>query len=647
MSVQFGKCHFDGKPVDPKDLDQVRPVLAPYGPDGEGYICQDNFAILYRAFPTTKESRGEAQPHIAPSGFVLTWDGRLDNREELIGQLRGPLTSASTDLEIVAAAYDQYGTDAFARLIGDWALSVWNPKDRSLILAKDFVGTRHLYYALEKDQVTWCSILDPLVLFAGRSFELAEEYIAGWLAFFPAAHLTPYIGIHSVPPSSFVCLVRAAQTVSKYWDFDPARRIRYRTDAEYEEHFRVAFSESVRRRLRSCAPVLAELSGGMDSSSIVCLADSLRGGETAQLDTVSYWDESEPNCDDRAYFTRIEEKRRQTGCHIRLSIQESLALNCENKSFMAIPGIDCPADGIKQLAGCISSGGSRVMLSGFGGDEALGGVPTPLPELADLLAQGRIRALARQLRTWALSLRKPWLHLFVETVREFLPVSLVSIPEPSRPVPWLYPDFANRYRSALMPYRSRTRLFGALPSFQEHLKILDVLRRQLACTGIEPLALCERRYPYLDRDLLEFLFAIPAEQLVRPGQRRSLMRRALLGIVPAEIVNRRRKAFVAHGPLAAITYHYPEFLEFSQHMLSSSLQIVNAARLRSALQRASSGQQVAIVPLLRMLALEQWLRNLKAHKCLDCDVTKCNVSRVIAVGEQTSSMRGARELDLS
>ena len=87
MSVQFGKCNFDGKPVDPKDLDEVRPVLAPYGPDGEGYICKDNVGILYRAFHTTKESRREIQPHVSPSGFVLTWDGRLDNREELIGEL--------------------------------------------------------------------------------------------------------------------------------------------------------------------------------------------------------------------------------------------------------------------------------------------------------------------------------------------------------------------------------------------------------------------------------------------------------------------------------------------------------------------------------------------------------------------------------
>src|SRR4051812_42704740 len=101
MSVQFGKCNFDGKPVDPKDLDKVRPVLAPYGPDGEGYICKDNFGVLYRAFHTTKEATQERQPLVTSLGSVITWDGRLDNRDELIRELGGGLPNNATDLSIV------------------------------------------------------------------------------------------------------------------------------------------------------------------------------------------------------------------------------------------------------------------------------------------------------------------------------------------------------------------------------------------------------------------------------------------------------------------------------------------------------------------------------------------------------------------
>jgi asparagine synthase (glutamine-hydrolysing) len=186
MSVQFGRCNFDGKPITPVDLEEVRPVLAPYGPDGEGYICQDHIGVLYRAFHTTKESRNEVQPYTSTSGAVITWDGRLDNREELIGLLNQGSLVTSTDLEIVAAGYEQWGTGSFARLIGDWALSIWDARNRCLILAKDFIGTRQLYYSVGRDHVTWCTILDPLVLFAGHSFKLQREYLAGWLAWFPS-----------------------------------------------------------------------------------------------------------------------------------------------------------------------------------------------------------------------------------------------------------------------------------------------------------------------------------------------------------------------------------------------------------------------------------------------------------------------------
>ncbi|MGC0775702.1 MAG: hypothetical protein WCD68_00740, partial [Candidatus Acidiferrum sp.] len=251
MSIQFGRWNFDGKPVDRHYLEKVSPLISPHGPDGAGSYSKGDISILYRAFHTTEESRRESQPHVTSSGFILTWDGRLDNRAELIGRLRDLVTVHSTDVEIVSAAFEYWWEDSLSMLIGDWALSIWNPHTRSLTLAKDPIGTRHLYYACDDKQVSWSTILDPLVLLAGKTFALCEEYIAGWFSFFPAAHLTPYVGIHSVPPSSSVLIRPGKHIVSKYWDFDPSKRIRYRTDGEYEEHFRTVFAEAVRRRLRS------------------------------------------------------------------------------------------------------------------------------------------------------------------------------------------------------------------------------------------------------------------------------------------------------------------------------------------------------------------------------------------------------------
>ena len=122
----------------------------------------------------------------------------------------------------------------------------------------------------------------------------------------------------------------------------------------------------------------------------------------------------------------------------------------------------------------------------------------------------------------------------------------------------------------------------------------------------------EKRYTYLDRALLEFMFAVPREQLVRPGQRRSLMRRALVNIVPDELLNRRRKAYVARAPIAAISTEWSSLVETSQHMLMSSLGVVDAMRFGEALHKARQGVEVPVVALMRTFGIEIWLRNLTA-----------------------------------
>lgn len=611
MSVQFGRWNFDGQPVDPEYVGKVDALLAPYGPDGRSSHFALGTTILYHAFHTTKESRREKQPHTSTSGAVITWDGRLDNRSELIRELADALTTNSTDLEIAAAAYEEWGEKSFAKLIGDWAVSIWNPATRCLTLAKDVIGTRHLYYAVEESGITWSTILDPLVLLAGRKFQLCEEYIAGWLGFFPATHLTPYIGIDSVPPSSFVRLQPGKREIQKYWDFDPHKRIRYRTDAEYEEHFRIVFAEAVRRRLRSDSPVLAELSGGMDSSSIVCMADDIiaRGrAETPRVDTISYYDDSEPNWNERPHFTKVEQKRGRQGWHVSATDNApvvSFRTGCLATTPTSCLDLDQSRTG---LARALVSQHCRVVLSGIGGDEMTGGVPTPTPELMDLLVTGRLVLLLSKSKNWAVQQRRPWFRLAVETANRFVPAfsGITVLPK------WITGSFATRNRTALDGYPSRVRLLRGLPSFQENLSALNWLRREISCRELACDPPHEIGYSYLDRDFVELMFAIPRDQIVRLAQRRSLMRRALADLVPAEILNRRRKAYVVRSVLNRILKMRSIAFD-SEPLVSSSLGIVDAKALDGAIQSACHGEEVPLVTLARTLTIEVWLRRLQGE----------------------------------
>jgi asparagine synthase (glutamine-hydrolysing) len=583
---------------------------------------KDGFCAVYRAFHTTRESHQEVQPHVGGRGVVITWDGRLDNRVELIRDLRSGLDASATDVAIVAAAFEKWGVECLSRLNGDWAASIWDPNDRSLLLAKDVIGVHNLYYSLSNNKISWSTVLDPLVLSSERRLEIDEEYLAGWLVFSPATHLSPYVGIQSVPPSSYVLIRNAKVVVRKYWDFDPNKQIRYRSDAEYEEQFRKMFAESVRRRLRSDTPVLSELSGGMDSSSIVCVADSLIANgvaDTPRLDTVSFYNDSEPNWNERPYFLEVEKKRGRPGFHIDAGLQSISNFGLDAGQFSAIPGSLRPrSEFTNQFAVCMRSQGNRVVLSGTGGDEVTGGVPTPMPELADLLLRARFGLFAHKLKVWALEKRQPWFHLFFETIRDFLPQSIVGVAEYRRPASWLSPRFVNKHRTALSGYEGRLRIFGGLPSFQANLDALNGLRGQLGSFSYSSPPY-EKRYPYLDRDLLEFLYAIPREQFVRPGQRRSLMRRAMAGIVPDAILHRRRKAFVSRTPLATLKQDWDYLVEMSHNMLSEQIAIIDSQQFLSAIQDACIGKEQSLTSILRTLVLESWLRGLSTleHRPFD------------------------------
>jgi hypothetical protein len=248
-------------------LAEISKALEHQGPDGEFLYEDGSIALLYRPFHTTAESRRETQPYVSRGGFILTWDGRLDNRDDLIGELKGDLEAEPTDVAIVAAGFERWETDCLRRIVGDWAVSVWKPDQRELILAIDYIAIRHLFYHSRNDQIRWSTELSPLVLSSGIKFRIDDDYIAGYFAHEPDAHLTPYREISEVPPGHFVRIRGSVTSVERYWRFVRNSRLRYKTDKEYEEHFRQIFRQSVGRRLRSDSRILAELSGGLDSSS--------------------------------------------------------------------------------------------------------------------------------------------------------------------------------------------------------------------------------------------------------------------------------------------------------------------------------------------------------------------------------------------
>lgn len=624
MSVQAGIWNFDGTGETRPLLERFSHFLQGQGPDGEALYDGDFVGLLYRPFCTTAESRREKQPYSSQRGFVVTWDGRLDNRRDLIARLGLDLEAEPTDVAIVAAAFDRWETDCFNRIIGDWAVSVWRPKERELIFAVDYLAIRHIFYWLTRDRIWWSTDLNPLVLLSSDKFHLDDDYIIGYLVNDPDAHLTPYQEIREVPPGHFVSIRDGKSCSYRYWSFSPESRIRYQSDTDYEEHFLYLFRQSVNRRLRSDSPILAELSGGLDSSSIVCVADEILRKDPAlnpRLDTISYYDKMEPHGDDWIFFQKIEAKRGRVGFHIDTSKLGSCPAPLEYPEFAGLPGYLGVGNKLEaERAECVRTGGHRAVLSGLGGDEFMGGIPAPQAQLADLIVRFKLVALAKETLAWSLVKRRPWIQLLWESVIELLPWPLVYwLAKDTGIERWVNPHFAKRTQASRVLFGQEETFGVRLPTRRSSVRGLLLIANKLSKFASPAMALEETRYPFLDRNLIEFVLSIPATQLLRPGERRSLMRRALVGYVPEEILARRTKGTGARTPRVVLETMRQEISGAFESAFSSKLGYIDSACLLETCEAAISGKRVSIVNLFKGISLELWLRALQARGMLHGD----------------------------
>jgi len=611
--------------VNEYDLAKLGAALDSRGPDGGFDVASGNMGMSYRAFHTNRESRLEAQPLVSREGHMLTWDGRLDNRDDLIQQLRAnlPHTDTIPDVAIVMAAYLKWGKDCFVRLVGDFCLALWDQRLRVLYLVRDVAGTRALKYHVDSHRIAWSTEMTALLALKDHALEIDEEYIAGAMSLGPIAQLTPYKNILSVKPAH-VLTVRATGEVrsERYWRLDPSKVIKYSTDEQYQEHALEQFSEAIRCRLRSDRPVFAELSGGLDSSAIVCLADQLirkREVQTLGLETVSHVFDECPTSDERRYIQLVEAQRQVPGNHIKDEDFRLLA-PLPNDITIVTPNPVALSFGFHSgIHKAMERAGSRVLLSGLGGDQMFGGVYGAYPEVADLFASGRFLTLNQRLRAWSKAGKRSYLSLLWKdaVVRQF-PQRLQAITarRSAQLPPWYNADFTKRMKlQQRMIARARLRSFPTHSSRDQARGFFSAVKSISSCWRTEQFGI-DVTYPFAHRPLVEFLQAIPLDQLMRPGENRVVMRRMLAGILPDEIAARRTKGNPREAIFRAIARESGRLRSVFDNSRLCARGYIDKEPLFAALDRARHGYETHSAFLVQTISLEFWLRDLETRDSL-------------------------------
>ena len=349
-------------------------------------------------FNGTAEPRLLSQP--APERYrccYVLYSGYIANRTELmnLGRERESSLNISSDGQLFACAYLWWGTDLQARVLGEYSVAVYDSVRGTLLLTHDALGLRALFHTKIPRGLVFASHLDLLVSAVGIG-DLDEDYLTDFLAWgrHPEQQ-TPYKGVFRLVAGKSLQWRNRQLTDLRTWNLGETLPLRYSSDSEYEERFRYLLGAGIKAALRSDGVVWSELSGGLDSSSVACMAAK----EGSKLEVFSIIYSQSQTGDERKWMRAVVQKYGLTWHTFDLDSAPPFSEAPDD--FYAEPNpVMLVASFYKQFQELLATFDVRVMLSGHGGDHIFIG-DSPQPHyLADFLVSGHFNRLVCELRKW-------------------------------------------------------------------------------------------------------------------------------------------------------------------------------------------------------------------------------------------------------
>jgi asparagine synthase (glutamine-hydrolysing) len=613
MSGIAGVLRFDGRPVNRHDLERVANALSQYGPDRSDIMASGSISLVHVLMRMTPEDRFDRQPYRGASGALITADLRLDNRDEVVARIGIAYREAQDwpDSRVLLAGWEKLGHDIWSMLRGPFAAAIYDPRARTLTLARDQLGLNVVMWHRSERFFAFATMPNGLFALPNVARELSEEKLADFLVLNHADPVTTlYRNIFRVAPAHVMKVAAdGAITQRRYWSPSDIKPIRLSSDQDYADGLRACLDGAVRRQMRSAHPIGCLLSGGLDSSSVAVLAARAleqrnerlaaftgvpRRGFAAQVPAGSYADET----------PYVEAIARAAGnidvTYVRHDAPNDFAEL--ERFFIALEGpVRNPSNlgWVLAMLRLARTQGRRVLLGGLYGNSTISW--NGWSQAAGHLKRGRLVTAYRQ---WQLYYRCTSYSRLAAARKLFLePLA------PQRLSPWadrrrrpkqfaawhhhaaIRPDFAaataveQRAGKAGHDFLYRMRPDERIRGLAQVDYAGDWHAAEKAVTGIEV------RDPTADIDVISYCFGVPPEQYLAEDIDRSLIRRAMWGLLPETVLTNRLSGLQAadwYEKLESQRSDYArQIAEFSQSALVR--RIIDVPRLERAITNWPSG----------------------------------------------------------
>lgn len=615
MSLIAGLVRFDGA-----GLDDVRRMAQALAPRARAEVREWRGAWAALAGDAAASAARDGGSAFPPGGFAIVVDARLDNREDLVVATRSD--PSASDAMLILAAYIKWGEAMPERLLGDFAFAIWDGRQRTLFCARDHAGVRPLVYSETAQGIAVASEIKGILAIGGEhrfSAEGMADFLAGLT---PERDATWYAGIKRLPPGHAMSLKRGGNRIWAYWRPEAAAGP---ISGDVVEQFEAVFNEAVRTRLAPDCGVF--LSGGLDSSSI-----ALTGGRMASRELSTYSMVFDGATDERPHIEAVLSAGRFRSNFLQADRNAPFdafgALLAQQDGLFLAPGL---ANTV-QLYRMAAASGSRVILDGQGGDEAVSHGLGHLKHQALTGAWGGVwRNASAEAGIYGASrldiFLRYWMHLGparrvfagmhntrVRVNRRLAGLNkrqangqashgliAAAFAEATGIVQRQKKAEAARNQFTSEAAQHALTLSGPVPSYA-----LETLDHAAAHAGVEP------RYPFWDKRLVELCLSMKPEDKIRNGTTRYTLRQAMAGVLPRSILQRTDK-FDFTGTLASAMHaHNDDVIRDALADPTGRLgAMIDLPRVRAAYKRVSAaparatGQDVQAV--WRTTALSIWM----------------------------------------